>query len=71
MLDEIARTWKGIVKVAKVNVMKNAEIAQKFSIKGVPTLILLRNGEIIGQTAGALPYEQVDAFLKRHITLTP
>lgn len=67
MLDDIARKWKGIVKVVKINVMNNPEVAQKFSIKGVPTLILLKMGEVIGQTAGALPFEQLDAFLKRFI----
>lgn len=68
MLDEIAKKWKGIIKVVKINVMNNPEIAQKFSIRGVPALILLKAGEIIGQTAGALPFEQIDAFLKRYIS---
>lgn len=68
MLDEIAKKWKGIIKIVKINVMNNPEIAQKFSIRGVPTLILLKMGDIIAQTAGSLPYEQLDAFLKRYIS---
>lgn len=67
MLDEVAKRWKGIVKVVKINVMNNPQIAQRFQIRGVPTLILMKDSVIIHQVAGALPFEQINAFIKRAI----
>ncbi len=65
LMDDVAKIWKGLVKVVKINVLNNPEIAQMFQIKGVPTMIVLKNGEPLNRVAGALPLDQINAFLHR------
>jgi thioredoxin 1 len=52
MLDALAGNYAGKVKFAKVNVDEAAELAQKFSVTGVPTLVLMRNGEVVDTIVG-------------------
>jgi thioredoxin 2 len=54
-LEKVAREMAGRVKLVKVDVDKSPKIAQRFTIQAVPTLILIRNGEVIARQAGAAP----------------
>ena len=53
VLEEIANEKKDIVKVVKLNVDENRETAGKYNIMGIPTLLLFKQGEIVGSTVGA------------------
>ncbi len=55
ILDEIAADMGGKVTVAKVNIDKNPETPQKYGVRGIPTLILFKNGQMVSQKVGALP----------------
>ena len=53
MLEEIANEKKDIVKVVKLNVDENRQTADKYNIMGIPTLMLFKQGKIVGTTVGA------------------
>lgn len=55
MIDELATENEGSAKVVKVNIDESAEIAQKYGIMSIPTLIIFKNGEISEKFVGAKP----------------
>ena len=63
MLDQIAAEYAGKVLVAKMNVDENPKTPMKFSVRGIPTLILFKNGQLQGQKIGAVRKGDVVAFL--------
>ena len=62
-VDQIAEENPDIV-VGKVNVDEEPELARKFGITSIPTLVALQNGAVIGQTVGVQPKEKVLALIK-------
>ena len=54
-LEEIAREMDGRVKVAKVNIDDNPRIPQKYGVRGIPTLMLFKDGQVAATKIGALP----------------
>ncbi len=54
-LDEIAREKAGAMTVAKVNIDKNPGTPQKYGVRGIPTLILFKNGQAVSTKVGSLP----------------
>ncbi len=67
VIDELATAWAGTVKVAKLNVDENPEIAGRLQIRSIPTLLLFRNGEIIGEMIGAAPRGEIEAAVRRRL----
>ena len=63
MLGEIASEYKDKVTVAKLNIDENPKTPQKFNVRGIPTLILFKNGQVEGQKVGALRKTDLAAFL--------
>ena len=63
ILEEVASEYAGKVRVAKVNVDENQETAAKFGIRGIPTLMLFKNGQVSATKVGALSKSQLTAFL--------
>jgi len=55
ILDEIAGSMGGKVTIAKVNIDKNPETPQKYGVRGIPTLIIFKNGQPVATKVGALP----------------
>ncbi len=55
VLDEVAKEFEGRVKVCKVNVDNNQELARKYGIMSIPTLIFFKNGQAAGQVIGFTP----------------
>jgi thioredoxin len=66
-LEEVAKEYTGKIKVAKVNVDENQEIPRKYGIRGIPTLMLFKNGNIEATKVGALSKSQLTAFLDSNI----
>jgi thioredoxin 1 len=67
LLDEVAKSYDGKVQVVKVNVDDNPESAQRFGIRGIPTLKLFRNGTEVATQVGAVSKSQLTAFLDSHL----
>ncbi|MGB3288487.1 MAG: thioredoxin TrxA [Burkholderiaceae bacterium] len=63
LLEEAAGQYKGRVIIAKVNVDDNPETAAKFGIRGIPTLMLFKDGKAAATKVGALSKSQLNAFL--------
>jgi thioredoxin 1 len=63
ILDQIAAEYAGKVIVAKMNVDENPRTPMKFNVRGIPTLILFKNGLLEGQKIGAVRKADVVAFL--------
>lgn len=67
ILEEIASEYNGRVKVAKLNIDDNPNTPPKFGIRGIPTLMLFKNGEVEATKVGALSKSQLTAFLDQNI----
>ena len=67
VLDEVAEQYAGKLKIAKVNVDENQDIPKKYGIRGIPTLMLFKNGNLEAQKVGALSKSQLTAFLDSNI----
>ena len=67
ILDEVAGTYQGKLQIAKMNVDENREIPAKFGIRGIPTLMLFKNGNVEATRVGALSKSQLTAFLDSNI----
>jgi thioredoxin 1 len=67
ILDEIAKEYAGRLGVAKLNVDENQQTPQKYGIRGIPTLMLFKNGNIEATKVGALSKSQLTAFIDSHI----
>jgi thioredoxin 1 len=63
MLEEVATEFAGKVTVAKLNVDENQETAAKFGIRGIPTLMLFKDGKVAATKVGALSKSQLTEFL--------
>jgi thioredoxin 1 len=67
ILDEVSRDYDGRVQVAKLNVDDNQEVAAKYGIRGIPTLMLFKQGEVVATKVGALSKSQLTQFLDSHL----
>jgi len=67
ILDEVAREYEGRLKIAKINVDQNQQVPAKFGIRGIPTLMLFKNGNVEATRVGALSKSQLTAFLDSNI----
>ena len=67
VLEELAEQYEGRLKVAKLNVDDNRETPLKYSIRGIPTLIIFQDGKVAGQRVGALSKPQLTAFIEEHL----
>ena len=66
-LEELASEYEGRLKVAKINVDENQSTPAKFGIRGIPTLMLFKNGNVEATKVGALSKSQLTAFLDSNI----
>ena len=67
ILDEVAKEYGERLKVAKINVDENQMVPAKFGIRGIPTLMLFKNGNVEATRVGALSKSQLTAFLDSNI----
>jgi thioredoxin 1 len=67
ILDEMATEYKDKLRIAKLNIDENPQTPPKFGIRGIPTLILFKNGTVEAQKVGALSKSQLAAFLDSNL----
>ena len=67
ILDEVAKDYAGKLKVAKINIDDNQATPSKFGVRGIPTLMIFKNGAVEATKVGALSKSQLKAFIDSHI----
>ena len=67
IISQLAIKYEGKVKVGKVDVDENPEIAESFSISSIPTLIMFKGGEVAGQRVGGANMAILDAFINENL----
>ena len=67
VLDDVAETYAGKLTIAKLNIDENAETPAKHGVRGIPTLMLFKDGQVAATKVGALSKSQLTAFLDAHI----
>ncbi|CAM8349857.1 TrxA Thiol-disulfide isomerase and thioredoxins [Candidatus Methylopumilus planktonicus] len=67
ILDEISKDYDGKLKIAKLNIDENAQTPAKFGIRGIPTLMIFKNGNVEATKVGALSKSQLTTFIDSNI----
>ena len=67
ILDDVATEYSGKLQIAKMNVDENREIPAKFGIRGIPTLMLFKGGELAATKVGALSKSQLTSFIDQQM----
>lgn len=67
IVDEVADELAGKLAVAKCNVDDNQDLAMKFGVMSIPTLVVFKNGEEVDRSVGALPKARLQALLEKHL----
>jgi len=67
ILDEVATSYSGKLQIAKMNVDENRDIPAKFGIRGIPTLMIFKNGELAATKVGAMSKAQLTTFIDQQL----
>lgn len=67
ILDEVANEYAGKLKIAKLNIDDNEATPAKFGVRGIPTLMLFKNGNVEATKVGALSKSQLSAFIDSNL----
>ena len=67
VLEQIAQERGGKIKIAKVNVDESQALASRFGVRSIPNMVIVRGPLLLGQTAGALPKEELEAWIDRYV----
>ncbi|MEZ5663222.1 MAG: thioredoxin TrxA [Burkholderiaceae bacterium] len=67
ILDEVAGSYDGKLKIAKMNVDENRDVPAKFGIRGIPTLMLFKDGQLAATKVGAMSKAQLTAFIDQQL----
>lgn len=67
VVEELAGEMKGKAVVAKLDVDNNPEISSKFGIRSIPTLIVLKKGEVVAKQVGLVPKSTLQQMLEQHV----
>ncbi len=67
ILDEVATTYQGKLQIAKMNVDENRDIPGKFGIRGIPTLMFFKDGQLMVSKVGAMGKAQLIAFIDQQL----
>jgi thioredoxin 1 len=66
VIDELARVTDGRVTVGKLDVDQHPAVAERYGVRSIPTLLLFHEGKLVDRRVGALPLEELQAFLGAH-----
>ncbi|MEQ1600231.1 MAG: thioredoxin TrxA [Methylophilaceae bacterium] len=67
ILDEVAKEYADRIKIAKINIDENPKTPTKYGVRGIPTLMLFKNGNVEATKVGALSKSQLTAFIDSNI----
>ncbi len=67
ILEQIAEQYQGKLRVAKLNIDENPKTPQHYGVRGIPTLMLFKDGEVEATKVGALSKSQLEAFLDQNL----
>ncbi len=67
ILDEVAAAYEGKLQIAKMNVDDNRDIPAKFGIRGIPTLMIFKGGQLAATKVGAMSKSQLTAFIDQQL----
>jgi thioredoxin 1 len=67
LVDAAAEEYAGKVRVGKVNVDENPATPGKYAVRGIPTMILFKDGKVVDQIVGAVPKSQLDALIAKSL----
>ena len=67
-LEEISDEMKEDVRITKINIDENPITPQKYGVRGIPTLLLFKNGEVVAEKVGALPKNQLSEWISENIS---
>ena len=67
LVDELASEYEGKAVIGKVDVDNNPETATKYGVRNIPTLLYIKNGEVVEKQVGALPKSKLEEKLKKHL----
>lgn len=65
VLDQLAEEYDGKVKIGKVNVDENPATPGQYGVRGIPTMILFKDGQVVDQLVGAVPKNQIETLLQK------
>lgn len=68
IVDELATRFQGQIKVGKMDVDKNAATPQRYNVRGIPTLLIFKGGQVREQIVGYVPKETIEEKLQKHIS---
>ena len=67
ILDEVATSYEGKLQITKMNVDENRDIPAKFGIRGIPTLMIFKSGQLAATKVGAMSKSQLTAFIDQQL----
>jgi thioredoxin len=67
ILEELSREWAGRLKVIKVNVDDNQRLAIRYDARSIPTMLVMRDGQVVERIVGALPKPALEARIAPHL----
>jgi thioredoxin 1 len=68
MIEEISKEYEGKAVVGKVDVDSNPETAMKYGIRNIPTILFIKNGQVVDKQVGAVPKASLVAMLNKHLS---
>jgi thioredoxin 1 len=68
MIEEISKEYEGKAVVGKVDVDNNPETAMKYGIRNIPTILFIKNGQVVDKQVGAVPKANLVAMLQKHMS---
>ena len=67
VIDKMAEEYAGRIKVGKVNVDENSDLAVKYGIMSIPNMVFFKNGEVVDRVVGAIPKPQIQAKFEKNL----
>ncbi|MSP15439.1 MAG: thioredoxin [Myxococcales bacterium] len=67
LIDAIGAEYKGRVKVGKMNIDDHQKVPQQYEVRSIPTLLIFKGGQVVGQIVGAVPKAKLEEALKKHL----
>ena len=66
-LEEVAAEFTGKMKVMKMNVDENPDVPSRYGVRGIPTMIMFKGGQEVGQLVGNQPKDSIANFIRQHL----